>query len=87
MAIMMTDEVWNDHPARISLALFCLSFTQSEVEFGQRVGEGAFGDVYLAASPTFGQVAVKWLKTDKARRPPPPAACCGRLSPRVGGHL
>lgn len=40
--------------------------SKSEVEFGPRVGEGAFGDVYLAKSPIFGQVAVKWLKTDKA---------------------
>ena len=47
------------------LDLGLLLRVQSEVEFGPRVGEGAFGDVYLAKSPTFGHVAVKWLKTDK----------------------
>lgn len=35
--------------------------------FGNRVGGGAFGDVYVAMSPTFGQVAVKWLKQDQVR--------------------
>ena len=30
-----------------------------------RIGEGAFGEVSLANSPVFGQVAVKWLKPSK----------------------
>lgn len=40
---------------------------QSEVVFGKRIGGGAFGDVYVATSPTFGEVAVKWLKQDQIR--------------------
>lgn len=30
-----------------------------------RIGEGAFGEVSLATSPIFGQVAIKWLKPGK----------------------
>lgn len=30
-----------------------------------RIGEGAFGEVSLASSPIFGQVAIKWLKPGK----------------------
>jgi hypothetical protein len=38
----------------------------SDVRVARRIGEGAFGDVCLATVPTFGRVAVKWLKPTRA---------------------
>jgi hypothetical protein len=38
---------------------------QDEITVLGRIGEGAFGEVSLASSPIFGQVAIKWLKPGK----------------------
>lgn len=38
---------------------------QDEISVLGRIGEGAFGEVSLATSPIFGQVAIKWLKPGK----------------------
>ena len=35
---------------------------QDKVQVLSSIGEGAFGEVSLAYLPTFGKVAVKWLK-------------------------
>lgn len=40
---------------------------QEEITVLGRIGEGAFGEVSLATSPIFGQVAIKWLKPGKVR--------------------
>lgn len=40
---------------------------QEEITVLGRIGEGAFGEVSLASSPIFGQVAIKWLKLGKVR--------------------
>jgi hypothetical protein len=33
-----------------------------DLKIVQRIGEGAFGEVYVAKAPLYGTVAVKWLK-------------------------
>jgi hypothetical protein len=42
--------------------------TKDKVQILKTLGEGAFGEVSLAYLPTFGKVAVKWLKAGKAER-------------------
>ena len=55
-------------PARIcALQNRFVALFQEEITVLGRIGEGAFGEVSLATSPIFGQVAIKWLKPGKVR--------------------
>jgi Protein tyrosine and serine/threonine kinase len=51
-----------------------VALLQDEITVLGRIGEGAFGEVSLASSPIFGQVAIKWLKPGKVRCPWPAMA-------------
>ena len=49
----------------LCLVLPCVSCRLRQVRVLAKIGEGAFGEVSLAECPTYGRVAVKWIKPTK----------------------
>jgi len=42
--------------------------TRPDLKHLHKIGEGAFGEVSLASAPLYGNVAVKWLKSDRVSK-------------------